>query len=303
MNIIKELTLKSFSNYLKPRPKTCHKGDFGRVLIIGGNLGYSGAVRLAGEAALRVGAGCVSIATRPEHAICLNVACPELMCHGILNVNDLKQLLEQATFIIVGPGLGMDEWSLSLLNAALLMNDKPLLLDADALNLVAIHKIKIKRSNCIFTPHPGEAARLLETTPRAIQEDRLTMIHKLHELLGGIIVLKGSDSLILSKINQAELCRFGNPGMATAGMGDVLSGIIAGLSAQHIPLPDATKLGVLIHALAGDLSAKERGERGMIASDLISKLRTIVNRQSKIDKRHQIRPENYVSTQFRNVRS
>lgn len=278
MNNIKELHIKSFSKYLKPRPIECHKGDFGRVLIMGGNLGYSGAVRLAGEAALRVGAGCVSIATRPEHAICLNVACPELMCHGILNAKDLNKLLEQATFIIVGPGLGIDEWSLSLLNAALSLKDKPLLLDADALNLVAINKIEMKRSNCIFTPHPGEAARLLGTTTQKIQEDRLTTINKLYALLGGIIVLKGSGSLILSEINQAEICRAGNPGMATAGMGDVLSGIIAGLAAQRIPLPDATKLGVLIHALAGDLSAKECGERGMIASDLISRLRTLVNK-------------------------
>lgn len=112
------------------------------------------------------------------------------------------------------------------------------------------------------------------------------MINKLYELLGGIIVLKGSGSLILSEINQVEICHAGNPGMATAGMGDVLSGIIAGLAAQHIPLPDATKLGVLIHALAGDLSAKESGERGMIASDLISKLRKMVNKREilSIDK-------------------
>lgn len=283
MNNIKELNIKSFFKYLKPRPKECHKGDFGRILIIGGNLGYSGATRLAGEAALRVGAGCVSIATRPEHSICLNVACPELMCHGISNAKDLSQLLEQATFIIVGPGLGIDGWSLSLLKAALALKDKPLLLDADALNLVAINKIQMKRENCIFTPHPGEAARLLETTPQKIQLNRITMINKLYELLGGIIVLKGSDSLILSEINNVEICRAGNPGMATAGMGDVLSGIIAGLAAQHIPLSDATKLGVLIHAMAGDLSAKESGERGMIASDLISKLKKIVNKIDLID--------------------
>ncbi len=278
MNPIKELNTKLLLKHLKPRPKDSFKGDFGKILIIGGNLGYSGAVCLAGKAALRVGAGCVSIATRPEHAVCLNLVCPELMCHGISNVNDLNKLLEPATFIVVGPGLGIDAWSLSLLKAALSLKDKPLLLDADALNLVAINKIQMKRANCIYTPHPGEAARLLETTPQKIQLNRITMINKLYELLGGIIVLKGSESLILSEINQTEICRAGNPGMATAGMGDALSGIIAGLAAQHVPLSDATKLGVLVHAMAGDLSAKESGERGMIASDLISKLRKIVNK-------------------------
>lgn len=279
MNAIKKLNIKDLSHYLKPRPQECHKGDFGRVLIVGGNLGYSGAVRLAGEAALRVGAGCVSIATRPEHAICLNVSCPELMCHGISKDEDLNKLLEQATFVVLGPGLGSNEWSLSLLKIILARKDKPLLLDADALNLLAINKIEMKRANCIYTPHPAEAARLLDTTPDRIQQNRLTAINNLYELLGGIIVLKGSGTLILSKVDNAEICPAGNPGMATAGMGDVLSGIIAGLAAQNIPLSDATKLGVLVHALAGDLSAKERGERGMIASDLISSLRKIVNEE------------------------
>ena len=263
MNAIKKLNIEGLSHYLEPRPKECHKGDFGRVLIIGGNLGYSGAVRLAGEAALRVGAGCVSIATRKEH--------------GISNEEELNKLLEPATFIVLGPGLGTDEWSLSLLKKTLTRTNTPLLLDADALNLIAINKIEMKRANCIYTPHPGEAARLLNTTTDKIQASRLLAINNLYRLLGGIIVLKGSGTLILSEINKAEICHAGNPGMATAGMGDTLSGIIAGLAAQNVPLNDATRLGVLIHALAGDLSAKESGERGMIASDLILRLRKIVN--------------------------
>lgn len=276
MSAIKKLNMKDLTHYLSPRPKECHKGDFGRVLVIGGNLGYSGAVRLAGEAALRVGAGCVSIATRKEHAICLNVSCPELMCHGVSDESDLDKLLEQASFIVLGPGLGTDQWGLSLLKKTLTYKNKPLLLDADALHLVAINKIEIKRENCIYTPHPGEAAKLLKTTPDTIQSNRLAAINNLYELLGGVIVLKGSGTLILSEKNKVEICHAGNPGMATAGMGDVLSGVIAGLAAQKIPINDATKLGVLIHALAGDLSAAQEGERGMIASDLISNLRKIV---------------------------
>lgn len=277
MNVTKELDIQRLSQYLKPRPKICHKGDFGRVLIIGGDLGYSGAVRLAGEAALRVGAGCVSLATRPEHAVSLNTSCPELMCHGIFNGKELNKLLEKATFIVVGPGLGTSKWGLSLLHAALKQKDTPMLLDADALNLLAAAKVRMQRENCVFTPHPGEAARLLGTTPQIIQQHRLVALNKLHELLGGIIVLKGAGTLVLSEKNKPDICYAGNPGMATAGMGDILSGIIAGLAAQKIPLNDATKLGVLVHAIAGDSSAAEKGERGMIASDLIAYLRNIVN--------------------------
>ncbi len=277
MDVTKEMDAHYLSQYLTPRLKECHKGDFGRVVIIGGNLGYSGSVRLAGEAALRVGAGCVSIATHRQHAAFLTIMRPELMCHGISNDDDLDKLLEHATFIVIGPGLGTNEWSLSLLKTALQHNDKPTLLDADALNLLAIHQIKMQRENCIFTPHPGEAARLLNVTPQTIQQNRLVAINKLYELLGGIIVLKGNGTLITSGKNKAEICSAGNPGMATAGMGDVLSGVIAGLAAQTIPLEDAAKLGVFVHALAGDLSAKAKGERGMIASDLMFELRQLVN--------------------------
>ncbi len=277
LNIIKALDVNYLLKYLSPRPRDCHKGDFGHVLIIGGNVGYSGAVRLAGEASLRVGAGRVSIATHPAHAVSLNVSCPELMCHGLSNVEDLNKLSEQATFIVIGPGLGTDEWSDSLLEIVLKWKDKPMLLDADALNLLTTTRIGTCRKNCIFTPHPGEAARLLDTTPQTIQKNRFAAINKLHNLLGGVIVLKGSGTLLSSSINRVEICYAGNPGMATAGMGDVLSGVIAGLAAQKIPLVDAAKLGVLVHAMAGDLSAVEKGERGMIASDLMSGLRKIVN--------------------------
>jgi hydroxyethylthiazole kinase-like uncharacterized protein yjeF len=277
MSDIKELDVTYLSKYLTPRPKECHKGDFGRVLVIGGSLGYSGAVRLAGEAALRVGAGCVSIATDSKHATTLNVSCPELMCHGIVKSLDIDKLLDYATFVVIGPGLGTHKWGLSLLKSVMERHDKQMLFDADALNLIAIKNMRIDRNNCIFTPHPGEAAKLLHTTPQIIQQNRLTAINQLYERLGGIIVLKGANTLILSKIGDIDICLAGNPGMATAGMGDVLSGSIAGLAAQNISLSGAAKLGVLVHAMAGDLSAAEQGERGMIASDLMPYLRRIVS--------------------------
>lgn len=279
MNDLKEFDVSALLDYLKPRPKDCHKGDFGRVLIMGGNIGYSGAVRLAGEAALRAGAGCVSIATHPQHAHTLNGSCPELICHAVSASSALKPLLEWATFIVMGPGLGTDEWGRSLLTTALKKSDTPTLLDADALNILSLAQITVQRDNCIFTPHPGEAARLLNITSQTIQENRLKAIHALQKQLGGIIVLKGAQTLVFShEMKGAMFCPAGNPGMATAGMGDVLSGIISGLAAQGIPLTIAAKLGVLIHTIAGDISAKEQGERGMIASDVIAQLRKLVNR-------------------------
>ena len=279
MNDLKEFDVSALLDYLKPRPKDCHKGDFGRVLIIGGNVGYSGSVRLTGEAALRVGAGCVSIATHPKHAHTLNDSCPELMCHAVANSLELEPLLEWATFIIIGPGLGMDEWGQTLLTTALKKSTIPTLLDADALNILSLAQITVQRDHCIFTPHPGEAARLLHLTSQTIQQNRVEAIHALHKLLGGAIILKGAQTLVLShEMKTAEFCSAGNPGMATAGMGDVLSGIISGLAAQGMPLVIAAKLGVLIHAMAGDISAKAQGERGMIASDVIAQLRKLVNK-------------------------
>lgn len=279
MKSIKNLEMQASFAYLQPRAKDSHKGSFGHVLIIGGDLGYAGAIRLAGEAALRVGAGCVSLATRPEHALMLNATRPELMCHGISSAAELEPLLARATFIVIGPGLGTQAWGHQLLKA-IIAEDKPCLFDADALNLLALMSYQPQRAPCIFTPHPGEAARLLKTTSSAIQQNRVATIRQLADLLGGIVVLKGHGTLLISHANEPEICTAGNPGMATAGMGDVLSGMIAGFAAQHIPLIDAARLGVLIHAMAGDMSAKAHGERGMLASDLIDYLRPLVNRSN-----------------------
>jgi len=263
------------TQYLPPRPHECNKGDFGKVLIIGGDFGFSGATLLAGNAALHVGAGLVSIATRPEHARVLNVSSPELMCHGVTSANDIKELFSQATVVVIGPGLGKSNWAQELLSFVLAENNKPLLLDADALNLLS-QMNPIRKSKWVLTPHPGEAARLLKTTSKEVQKDRLSALQKLHETFDGVIVLKGAGTLVISDDYSAEICEAGNPGMATAGMGDVLSGVIAGLIAQKIPFPDAVKLGVLIHAMAGDLAAIN-GERGMVASDLFPYLRQLVN--------------------------
>lgn len=264
---------QALRHYLKPRPREFHKGDAGHVLIIGGDFGYSGAVRLAAEAALRVGAGLVSIATQPLHAVALNVCRPEMMCHGIQSAEQLAPLIEKASVIVAGPGLGQSDWSRVLFDR-ILQIEKPLVMDADALNLLSGKSLK--KSHWILTPHPGEAARLLKTSIDIVQSDRTLAITELQALYGGVVVLKGHGSLVLDETQHLTICTSGNPGMASAGMGDVLSGVIGGLLAQHVPLGDAAQLGVELHAQAGDRAAM-KGERGMIASDLLSELRELVN--------------------------
>jgi len=270
---MKKIKLKDFAEYLQPRPRAAHKGNFGHVLIVGGDAGYSGAVRLAAEAALRTGAGLVSVATHPVHAAMLNSTCPEIMCHATHSSADLVALLQRATVIVLGPGLGRSDWGKDLFQMVLTQKHS-LVIDADGLNQLA--EVPQQRSNWILTPHPGEVARLLNMTTEQVQQDRLAAIKKLQQRYGGVAVLKGAGTLVLDANDKPGLCTAGNPGMATAGMGDVLSGVLGSLVAQHLPLEIAAPLGVELHAVAGDLAAKE-GERGMIASDLMPFLRRLVN--------------------------
>lgn len=270
-----KIDFNAFTHYLKPRSRDWHKGLSGYVLIVGGTLGFSGAPRMAAEAALRVGAGLVTVATRPEHAAILNINCPEIMSHGVADVAQLEPLIEKANVIVLGPGLGKSAWG-KLLWSHVVETALPLVVDADGLNLLA--ETNLYKENWVLTPHPGEAARLLHVTTQEIQADRMAAVIEINKRYGGVCVLKGAGSLVLAPNSPPVICDKGNPGMATAGMGDVLSGVIGGLIAQKIPLDDAAKLGVYIHAVAGDLAAKN-GERGMIASDLMPYLRQLVNLQ------------------------
>lgn len=270
---MQKIKLTDFSKELQPRTKDSHKGLYGHVLVIGGDVGFSGATRLAAEAALRVGAGLVSVATHPAHAASLNATRPEIMCHPVKEPGDLTILLQRATVIALGPGLGQNEWGKKLFNAVV-ESEKALVIDADGLNLLA--EKPHHKTQWILTPHPGEAARLLRVTTEGIQRDRIAAIQQLQQRFGGVIVLKGAGTLVLGEKGEPAVCSAGNPGMSTAGMGDVLTGVIAGLAAQHVPLETAAKLGVILHATAGDDAAKE-GERGMIASDLMPYLRRRVN--------------------------
>ena len=257
----------------KKRDKNSHKGLFGHVLVIGGDIGMSGAARLACEAALRTGAGLVSLGTRYAHASVMNSTRPEIMSYPAERENEIEILIDKATVIAIGPGLGMSEWSATLFATAI-NSGKPLIIDADALNLLAMEPIK--KDNWILTPHPGEAARLLGITVEEVQADRFSAVQKIAEKFGGTVVLKGCGSLIYSE-GSTYLCDKGNPGMASGGMGDVLTGIISSLLAQNFSLTDAANVGVHLHAMAGDAAAKGAGERGLLASDLMPAIRRLIN--------------------------
>lgn len=259
---------------LPRRRRSADKGHFGQLLVIGGDLGMGGAVRLAAEAALRVGAGRVTVATRAEHVAPILSARPEIMARAVAGPAELKQLLANADLILAGPGLGTSPWSEALLMTAAEAN-LPTVFDADALNLLA-QEACLLPEHLILTPHPGEAARLLECPISEIQDDRLAALERLVNAFQATVVLKGSGTLI-GHGRQRALCAAGNPGLATAGSGDVLAGVIAGLLAQKLSTAAAARCGVLLHALAADVVAAQGGERGLLAGDLLAALRPLAN--------------------------
>ncbi len=258
---------------LPPRAADAHKGDFGHLLLIGGNPGMPGAIRLAGMAALRCGAGRVTIATHPSNVTPIAAACPELMFQAIEKAADLADALQRVDTLGIGPGLGTGDLARSLLDLALHAG-LPTVIDADALTLLA--KQESRQENWILTPHPGEAGRLLGCTAAEVQRDRPGAVRELQKRYGGTVVLKGAGSMVATGTGPAWVCTAGNPGMAAAGMGDVLTGVIAALLAQGLAPEMAAVCGVLLHALAGDAAAVS-GQRGMLASDLLAELRRCVN--------------------------
>jgi NAD(P)H-hydrate epimerase len=262
------------SSALSPRRRTAHKGDFGHLLVVGGERGFAGAARLAGESAARTGAGLVTVATHPAHAVLSTGSRPELMCQGIESPQQLDPLLRRATVVAIGPGLGQGRWGLSLLGRVL-QTSLPMVVDADALNLLA--EEPLERHNWVLTPHPGEAARLLGTTAGQVQADRYLSVLRLQQRYGGVAVLKGSGTLIQGPGQRpCAVCSQGNPGMATGGMGDVLTGVIGGLMAQGFEAEEAACMGVCLHSAAADRAAED-GERGMLAGDLMPEIRRLAN--------------------------
>jgi hydroxyethylthiazole kinase-like uncharacterized protein yjeF len=259
---------------LSARKKNSHKGDYGHVLVIGGGLGMPGAVSLTAKGALRAGAGAVTIATRPEHVNAIVPLIPEAMISGVSKAADLSPLLAQATFCVIGPGLGENDWAKDLFLAAI-TSQLPMVIDASALRLLAIQPQL--DDNWVLTPHPGEAASLLDCSTEEIQRNRYEAAAAIQQQYGGVVILKGAGSIIQTVEKNTFVCPRGNPGMASAGMGDVLSGIIAGLCARGLSLSDSATLGVWVHAVAGDLLAQKMGEAGLLASDLLNMVPNILN--------------------------
>ena len=268
------LCFSDIQQHFKPRQRNSHKNQHGHVLVIGGDFGMAGAIRLTAEAALRAGAGLVTVMTRPEHITALVAARPELMVWGTSNGDIPHEVLQRADVIAIGPGLGQSVWGRQLLSQVL-ASKHPKVVDADALKLLTLDDGS--RQDWVLTPHPGEAARLLGVSNAEVQADRCAAVKQLYQRYGGVVVLKGAGSLVGSAAGELCVCPHGNPGMAVAGMGDLLTGVIAALVAQGCNLRQAADWGVLIHACAGDLAARQGGERGLLASDLLDAIRIMVN--------------------------
>ncbi|MDQ3228266.1 MAG: NAD(P)H-hydrate dehydratase, partial [Pseudomonadota bacterium] len=252
---------RHLSAWLPPRPHGSHKGRFGHVLCVGGDAGMGGAIALCAEAALRTGAGLVSIATHPSNAAAVLSRRPEAMVSGVDSSHDAQHAMDAATVIAIGPGLGLSAWAQALLSSVMAAA-KPLVIDADALNLLA--KSPLALNDAILTPHPGETARLLDLSAQEIQNDRFAAADALAKRFNCTVVLKGAGTIISSPGEIPCVIAAGNPGMASGGMGDVLTGVIAALRAQGLEAFDAACCGALLHALAGDAAAAAGGQRGMI---------------------------------------
>ena len=304
---VRMLSYENVIQKLPIRNRNAHKMNHGHLLIVGGDQGMAGAVAMAAEAAMYSGAGLVSVATHPANVSALVARRPEVMTKGVTTTRELKALLGRATAVVVGPGLGIESlgieslgieslgiespdnqdpgsesvgvdnsWGSELFNEVI-ESEIPMIVDADGLNRLSRRpQPLIKRDNWILTPHPGEARNLLG---REVQVDRLDSVKQLQEKYGGVCLLKGAGTLIAGG-HGVWLCPYGNPGMSVGGMGDVLSGVIGGLVAQGLNMSDATGLGAVVHSLAADNLVATQGERGLLATQLMTEIRKLLNGMS-----------------------
>ena len=270
---------------LPMRAADAYKSQLGHVMVVGGDRGFGGAAIMAAQACLRVGAGLVSLATRPEHVAAMLVRQPEIMATAIVSGQALEPLLTRASVLVLGPGLGRSAWSEQLLQKALAAG-LPTLLDADALNIIAEGRIAVdpQVSRWVMTPHPGEAARLLNISVREIEADRFAAVAQLRDKYSAVVILKGPGSLVIgTSKDPIGVCTYGNAGMASGGMGDILAGVVGGLIAQGLPLQAAAELGCCLHSSAADMAAQQTGQIGLAASDILPQLRRLLNPQHSAD--------------------
>ncbi|MBV2129615.1 NAD(P)H-hydrate dehydratase [Arsukibacterium indicum] len=268
----RSISSSELNTLLPSRRANSHKGHFGHVLVIGGDHGFGGAAIMTAQTAVNCGAGKVSLYSRPEHISAMLSRQPEVMSRS----HDCAQLLEAASVIAIGPGLGTKSWGQALMAQAL-ATDKPLLMDADALNflasLPAAQQQSLKRQNWVLTPHPGEAARLLNCSSKAIQRDRLAAVSQLQQRFGGVVLLKGAGTLICDQHGNTTLLAAAHPALASGGMGDVLSGVIAALLAQGLSGREACQLAAWLHLHAAAHLARQQPRPWLVATDLINQLK------------------------------
>ena len=260
------------SSIVHRRPDS-HKGDYGHLLVIGGAVGMTGAPVLCAEAALRSGAGLVSLAVpRVIYPIVARKAPAEIMVHPFSHLSDL---LKRSDVIAIGPGLSQSPPARRLARRLVAIAKVPLVLDADGINAFAgPSRVLLRKAKgpVVITPHPGEMARLLGITAAAVQKDRTGVAKKSAKQLGVTVVLKGHRTVVASPLGKVYINRTGNPGMATGGAGDVLTGVIAALIGQGCEPFTAAKAGVYLHGLAGDSAAQKVGQVSLTAGDLLDHL-------------------------------
>ncbi|MDB3950068.1 NAD(P)H-hydrate dehydratase [Gammaproteobacteria bacterium] len=278
---VNELSFEDIKKNIPKRRENSHKGDHGKLLIIAGDEGFGGAGIMSSESGLKTGAGLVKLLTRKSHVSASLARNPEVMVSGADNAQDIEANLDWPDAIVAGPGMFQNYWSEQILYKLLGLvadNNIPTLLDAGALRLLshkAFSKIKL-HNETVLTPHPGEAAEMLNIAVKEIQKDRIKSAKALQKKYGCIIVLKGNGTIICNK-NDVYLCSSGGPELAVAGSGDILSGVIGSLIAQGLAPFEAAKTGVEIHALAGEEFVKDVGEIGLAAGELISYIRKFLN--------------------------
>ena len=262
------------------RNSESHKGDFGHVLVVAGNIGFGGAALLSSKAAIKIGAGLVSLATRSEHLQAALSFAPEVMTKPVDSGQSLENYLDFPTVICLGPGLGKDYWSEQMIYKSLEnthKNKTPILIDADGLNLLPEFSKKLPLpKKIVLTPHLGEAARLLNTSVEKVKKNRVSAAKRISNKYNSVVVLKSHETLIC-KEDKIYICDKGNPGMATAGMGDVLSGMISGLIAQKLSLLEAACLGVDLHARAGDIYSEKNNQQSLLPTDIIDLFARVIN--------------------------
>lgn len=277
--MIKEFNFDSIEKKIPKRSRTSHKGDFGRVLVVGGSEGMGGAAILSSEASLFCGSGLVHLNTHPINVEASLIRNPEVMVTGN-NINFSKPT--SIDVLLCGPGLKTDEWSENIFNEVILTRDvKTMIFDAGALHFMSETNLEIN-ADMVLTPHPGEAAKLLGISNNEVQDDRINAAKSISNKFSAYVILKGKETIICSG-NDKEIfvCSEGGPELSSGGTGDVLAGVLSALIAQKVDIIDACKLSVAVHARAGEVFKNKTGEIGLNASSLIPTIRDLINKWIK----------------------